>query len=83
MKFTRNHEDITVQGQTIRVNELSIAEFEQVTAVSEADSLVELLWLCLEPQPASKDEIPTWPASIVNQLASSAMAINGLADQGN
>lgn len=84
MQFSRRTEDLDLYGNQVRIQELSAAEFQTVTAIEdEGDQLLELVWLSLETKPASKDEILQWPHSIVSQLTSSVMALNGLTEQGN
>ncbi len=83
MKFERRYEDLELQDQKVRILELSAAEFEGVTELDESNMMIELIYLSLEHKPESKEDILHWPTTIVNQLSSSVMALNGLTEQGN
>ena len=82
MKFQRRSEILKLDGQQVTVNELSAAEFSTITNLPEDDQTIEMMRLSLEGNPSS-EEILSWPNTIVTQILSSVMTINGLTDQGN
>ena len=84
MNFQRREESLELGGQTVTLRELSAAEFAELSEIEDDNvQLFQMIYLSLTDKPDSPQAIQEWPNSIVNQLSSSVMALNGLADQGN
>ena len=84
MNFQRREESLELGGQTVTLRELSAGEFEAVSLIEDGnDQLLEMLYMSLTEKPENAQVIKQWPNTIVNQLSSSVMALNGLTEQGN
>ena len=84
MNFPRREETIKLEGQSVTLAELSAAEFNSVQATEDAEQqMVQLIFLTMKNRPESSDVILTWPNSIVTELTSAVLSINGLDTQGN
>jgi len=83
MNFQRREVTIELGGQEATIRELSAAEFATIMELDQEEQAYALLFTSLVEKPESAQAIGEWPNSIVNQLSSSVMALNGLTEQGN
>ena len=83
MNFQRREVTIELGGQEVTIRELSAAEFATVMELNQEEQGYALLFASLVEKPESAQAIGEWPNTIVNQLSSSVMALNGLTEQGN
>ena len=83
MNFQRREESLELGGQTVTLRELSAAEFSEVSKLDDDNQFIQMLYLSLSDKPDSPQDILGWPNSIVNELSSLVMSLNGLTDQGN
>lgn len=83
MQFESRYEDLTFGDNTVRLTEMSAAQFASVMDIeNEQEQLMQMVWTCLEHKPDEISEMFHWPVNVINQLIETCLELNGL-KQGN